>query len=149
VRLRFLGLRLTPNLKIYEPHHYMTYPIMQPPYPSILYNWINSIHLKIKFLPLHTLKSHEISRDISMNSSREEFHSIHRSNLGISKRCNLRKERGENPLTIIQPDRPRRPPRPGWPPPSRGLAGRRCWARARAPPDPRGEGERARVGRKS
>jgi len=61
-----------------------------------------------------------------------------------------KKKEGKNLLTIIKSTRPRRPPRPGWPPPSRGLAGRglagrRCWPRAREPPDPRGEGEGARV----
>jgi len=49
-------LKFTPNLKIDEPQHHMTYPIMQPPYPSIAYNWIDSINPKINFKSLHALK---------------------------------------------------------------------------------------------
>ena len=40
-----------------------------------------------------------------------------------------KKKKGKNPLTIINSTRPRRPPRPGRPPPSRGLAGRRLAGR--------------------
>ena len=73
MRLRILGLRLTLNLKIYKPHLYMTYFIMQYPHPPILYNGINSTYPKIQFLLLHTLGSPKISRDKSMNSSEEGF----------------------------------------------------------------------------
>ena len=121
--------------------------------PINLYNGINSIYLKFQFLLLHTLESQKFQGIIAWIAQGKNFYSTNRSNLGISKRWNLRKrKRGKTHsphpirpapspsaarLAAAQP-RPGRPP-PGRPPPSRGLAGRRCWPHARAPSDPRGE----------
>ena len=135
----------------------MTYFIIQPPYPSILYSEINSIYIKIKFLPIPTLKSNEISKDIACIISRKKtsIQSID-PNLGLHQKVKLRKnkEKPTHLLRIPTSGRPSRPPPPncrlagrlagrrppGRRPPGRGLAGR-PWP-ARADPSPRGERER-------